>query len=91
MKKLFLLAALSFVAVSYVSAQQWVTTQNNGLATYPTATNVGLGTSAPTERLHLVEGAIRLGRQDAIPGIVPFQWVAPAIKFGIRYLKPLKV
>ena len=53
MKKVLLILALSFVAVSYVSAQQWVTTQNNGLATYPTATNVGFGTSAPTERLHL--------------------------------------
>ena len=82
MKKIMIILALSLVVANYVIAQQWVTTQNNGLATSPTATYVGLGTTAPTERLHLVEGAIRLGRQDAIPGIHPFQWVTPAIKFG---------
>ena len=82
MKKLMIILALTLVAANYVIAQQWVTTQNNDLVTYPTATNVGLGITSPTERLHLVEGAIRLGRQEAIPGLLPFQWVAPAIKFG---------
>ena len=33
MKKVLLILALSFVAANYASAQQWVTTQNNGLAT----------------------------------------------------------
>ena len=84
MKKLFLLAAFSFVAVSYVSAQQWVSTQNNNLVVYPDTTKVGIGTGIPTEKLHLVEGAIRLGRkQTTFPHHqIPLFWTDPCIKFG---------
>ncbi len=84
MKKVLLILALSFVAVSYVSAQQWVSTQNNNLVVYPDTTKVGIGTGIPTEKLHLVEGAIRLGRkQTTFPyPQTPLFWTNPCIKFG---------
>lgn len=82
MKKSFFLVTIWLLVTSYASAQSWISTQNNNLVVYPDTTKVGIGTGIPTEKLHLVEGAIRLGRKTAIPGIFPFQWVAPAIKFG---------
>lgn len=82
MKKSFFLVTIWLLVTSYASAQSWISTQNNNLVVYPDTTKVGIGTGIPTEKLHLVEGAIRLGRKTAFPGIFPFQWVAPAIKFG---------
>ena len=83
MNKKILLTVLLVCGIYTTSfAQAWYPTQSGGLAVYPDTTKIGIGTSAPTESLHLVEGAIRLGRKPSIPGIFPPTWTAPAIKFG---------
>lgn len=81
MKKTILFAIM-LIAANSMFGQEWRETSNGGLVVYPPTTNVGIGTGAPTERLHLVEGAIRLGRQTSLPGVFPLTWTAPAIKFG---------
>lgn len=83
MNKKILLTVLLVCGIYTTSfAQAWYPTQSGGLAVYPDTIKIGIGTSAPTESLHLVEGAIRLGRKPSIPGIFPPTWTAPAIKFG---------
>lgn len=76
------LFVIMLIAANSMFGQEWRETSNGGLVVYPPTTNVGIGTGAPTERLHLIEGAIRLGRQIPPLGGAPLNWTAPAIKFG---------
>ena len=75
------LFAIMLIAANAMFGQEWLA-NNYNLVVDPLLTNVGIGTNAPTEKLHLVEGAIRLGRQTSLPGVFPQNWTAPAIKFG---------
>ena len=61
-KMLFFTVVLSFCAfTTKMNAQSW-TTGNNLIYINPSTTNVGIGTSQPTELLHVNNGALKIGQ-----------------------------
>lgn len=61
-KKLIICVTCSIVCTfsMHVYAQSW-STGTNKLYTNPSSTNVGIGTSSPSERLHIDNGALKIG------------------------------
>ncbi len=61
-KKLIFCVTLSIVYTfsMHVYAQSW-STGTDKLYTNPSSTNVGIGTSSPSERLHIDNGALKIG------------------------------
>lgn len=60
MKRIFFCIILACILIQNALTQNWVSGINK-LYTYPDTTKVGIGISAPSERLHINKGALKIG------------------------------